>query len=317
MSNISLSDIFKHAQDEKVWTALNTVNRRGRIFWCVEAIFLSVALSVVSIVWVGEPSATAPDGIASLYGSGKIGSSVQALLFNWPFAFLTAPLAATVGAWEVALALQLIADRYDERQATYAPVAKYILAFEIIGIVDCFGALVTGYLPGGMWSLRSSFLNFILFPVPLIAIGATALAVPCCSTFTSRDISKAAVGFGFAILISIGANTCHLIAASREYSGGAMPAGDVIVHVSLVIFALVMCKYTLAAVKESLSEPSEFNMLGWGLKRALSATPASSTDAYNGGPTVAGIVFFVICMNTRIYFVWVVCIAIKEGEVTL
>lgn len=277
--------------------------------------------SVVGVVWVGDPSTTGPqaeDFRDSLFGSSIDDDTLylQATVFNWPFACITAPLAATIGAWEVSLLLQVFADRFDSGEGKYSSVAKYLVVIEVLGMVDLVGALFTGYPTGGIWCIIVVDIYLWLFPVALVAVGVTTLVIPCCRKVTSRGVSKAMVGGGIGIMISFAVYLCNIFAFWREYVGGTMSREDVVATVCLAIFALVMWKYLLAAVKVSLEESGEFKMLGWGLKRAMCAT-SSTTDAESTGLTVVGILLFVVSVNTRVCFVWVISHAIVNGKVKL
>lgn len=304
-----------------MWTALKTVDRRARIFWCVEAVYLSVVLSLVGVVWVGDPLATAPDGLdvpdESDWGFGWSYLEMQAIVFNWPFVCLTAPLGATIGAWEVALVLQLIADNFDDgvHAANYSPLVKYVAALEVVSVVDWGGAMISSGVPGGLWLINHPIFYLISIPLFLFTVGA-CLAIPCCRRFISADVSKAMVGMGLGFVVTSLATGCHYIATMREYLGGSMSAGDFIADGALAVFSLAIWRYLLAAVQVSLSNPSACNILGWGFKRAICAT-SGVPDAEAARPTVAGIFLFVLTLNTRVYFGWVVCHTIKHDVVRL
>lgn len=304
-----------------MWTALKTVDRRARIVWCVEAIFLSVVLSLFGVVWVGEPRATAPDGldIPSHSGWGTGVDYLWAKIFNWPYACFSAPLAATIGAWEVALVLQMIADRYDAgiHLANYSPIAKYFVALELVSILDIVGAMMTSFSPGGVWCFDAWYIFLVSVPPSLVTIGTATLAVSRYWTFPFRYASNAMVGFGLGLGISFSMAVCRYHAYRREYLGGAMFSADVVADVAHAGFAMIMWKYLLAAVKVSLSDPTEFKIFRWSLKRIIRGTSAISTAAENADLTIAGIMFFVVSLSTRVYFVWVLVFLITEKAVRL
>ncbi|CAM9799803.1 unnamed protein product, partial [Ascophyllum nodosum] len=55
--------LFISDLDEKLWTALQTVSTRSRLFWCVEAFAVSLVLAIAGITWFGNMEATSADGV--------------------------------------------------------------------------------------------------------------------------------------------------------------------------------------------------------------------------------------------------------------
>lgn len=277
-----------------------------------------MVLSLFGVVWVGEPTATAPDGLRLSEASKLdfVTDLPQEVVFNWPFACLTAPLGATIGAWEVALVLQLVADRFDHYKARCSPRAKYWLAVEVLGLIDNVAALATGMFPGGIWCFGSWALSIAVFPSIFVAFRAVALVVPRCSKCDIRGVFKTMVGLSLGLAIAAGVRICSCTASKSEYLGGTMSAGDVIAHVALALFALTVWRYLFAAVPLSLAAPGEFNMLGLSFKQTMCAA-AADTDSESTRLTVVGIMFFVVSMSTRVYFLWMLGFSITQEAVKL
>lgn len=72
----------------------------------------------------------------------------------------------------------------------------------------------------------------------------------------------------------------------------------------------------MAAVKVSMEAFGILKMLGSSLKHATCAT-SSSPDDESTGPTVVGILFFIVRLNTRVLFLFVISNALVKGGVKL
>lgn len=120
--------------------------------------------------------------------------------------------------------------------------------------------------------------------------------------------------YGISFCVSI----FHYYAAMCHYLDGTTSTVtvDVIVYVTLAVFVFVILKCLQVAVKVSLSNPSEFQLLGSSSKRTMCAT-SSNTAAENAGKSVAIFLFFDVSLNTRVHFGWYLRYTIMKGAVRL
>jgi len=322
---------FETSQDEKIGAALKTVNSRYRLFWVAEAIFLSVALAVVGIIWLGETTATTSDGI-STPDDGLSSSeddtepwtqkwnedTVRAQMFNWLFACFIAPFGATVLAWEVAFVLQSVADRYDPRETTRSSsnLKQFILveAFFLVNLGLSLMELVFSQLMVSYDRVSPNGLVFpllrIILPAVLTAVGVVGICLPCGKWCPPRSLCKALIGLGMGTIAFL--STPFVV--ERIY--GFKSLLPELIVVTFAAASWFTCLVSLAAAIFETFEgyPASFRVVAWRIGKIGSS---SSGNDDGGSSTVIGSAFVVVCMYVKLYVLEVFIYAIYFGDVKI
>lgn len=328
---------FESSQDEKIWAALKTVNNRYRLFWVAEAIFLSVALAVMGIIWLGETTATTSDGISTPPDDGLSSSedddtepwttqkwneddTVRAQMFNWLFACFIAPFGATVLAWEAAFVLQSVADRCDTRETTHSSSnLKQFALLEAFFLVNLGLSVVELVFSQLMFSydrvLSPDGLVFLLVRIILLAVlttvGVAGICLPCGKWRPPHSFCKALVGLGIGAIAFL--STPFVV--ERIFYGFKYLLPKLIVE-TFAAASWFTCIFSLAsAIFETFEGyPARFRVVAWRIGKIGSS---SSDDDDGGSSTVLGCAFVVVCMYVSLYVLEVFIYAIYFGDVKI
>ena len=297
------------------------MNNNYRLFWVFEALVLSKTLAVMSILWLGETTATttgwAGDDSASIVNDDDQSSSnviqqksveyFQYSVYDTFFACFITPVGATICAWEAAAVLQYIAGRLlDSNQPMRSPKMKYFVWLEVFFLCE-HGIHVYVVL-----SERSSRFNFYTssfslvcnsLPATSTVVGAVGMLLPPCKLLThlNRDVFKVLVGVGLGRALFVGSN---FVAMKIAHDPVLL---SIFVVVSLTAISVLL---VIGIFKTFESFPARFIVIAWRL-------PCTSSPIGDVGDkeasTIVGAAFVAGCIYVRMHVLEVMWFAILLG----
>ena len=261
----------------------------------MEAFAVSLAFAIAGITWFGNTEAASTGGIDLL----KIPRNGGAIIFEVGFVWLIAPIGATVGAWEVALLLQYIADRRSSEEPTSPPNLGNFLVVEILAMCLFWGVYFLS-LP--------ALLPFALSAAALIAKLFTGHP-HCLSLGRLKMFVGVGVGFG----ISISHVLLFLLTMSSQWSSWSIE--EYFMFATAAVASLVLSKYLVKAIGESFQScPVDMGALAWTLD--FWKRDSAGNHGYEADPTVFGTALVTWGLLIRTYFVFFVVAGVIYEDVT-
>ncbi|CAN0434789.1 unnamed protein product [Ascophyllum nodosum] len=282
-----------------MWTALQTVSTRSRLFWCVEAFAVSLVLAIAGITWFGNMAATSAEGIDMLKGIDLVTTPI---VFGTGFVFLIAPIGATVVAWEITLFYEHFAERYTRTDAVLPRNLRIILTLNAMVAVHVLCFILVSTLSG-----------FLFIPLLL----PTAAGVVMCSSYctkTSLRRLKFVIGVGVGFGFSLTHTALYQAMYDLGLEGRQSSVEYCVVVVSNAALSLILAIYLVKAIKESIeSYPVDVKALTW----KLNCCKRGSEDdrAHEADPTFFGTVMVVWSLYACALFVLYLAAAVYSGVV--
>lgn len=181
---------------------------------------------------------------------------------------------------------------------------KCFLAIKVLCIIDLVGALARGLAPGGYWFAGPFIITSILSAlIPIFE--AIRQCIPFCCCLIPPGVFKAVVGVGIGMVVSRTTTAYLLILSSGKGEQG------IFFRLCFEFYAFGTWWHLVRAVMISLTDSKELKILGLSCKGGMSPAPFGGL-ADDAGPTLNGIMFFFICVSTRVYFVWGICCIIMN-----
>ena len=270
------------------------ISTRSRIFWCIEAFAVSLVLAIAGIAWFGNTAAISAVGIDMLKGI----ANGTPLLFEMGFVCLIAPIGATVGAWEIALFLEHVAERFTRTDAVRP---------RNLGNFLLLNALCT------MCILFTRF--WVLIPLLLSAAAGVAVCFPCYTKFLSRGRLKMIIGIGIGYGISVGQTILLLIMYAMSFEGHYWSVQYCAVVACNAALSLFLAVSLVKAIRQSFeSYPVDMRALTW----RLNVYKKDSTGNHNheADMTIFGSILVVWSLYTRTIFSVLLMVTVHSLSVT-
>ena len=287
----------------------------------------------MGIIWLGEITATTPAGITAASSDDQSRTyysdfefSIEqanreiflALLYNWFFACIIAPIGATVLAWEVAFMLQSSANRYDSREATRTANMSQFLFFEAFFLMNLAYILLVQFI-FSQWFTSFDLVSFygglvfssvrLVVTAALSAMGAVCICLPCLEGYISRGLCKVLIGLGIGKALFVLASLLVVFISSLSSS---LSITMVIVTLASVVLMIGLFVLGVAITETFESFPAKFRVAAWRWRRTRGDL-SPPTDGVGDSPAIVGSTTVALGLYVRMYMLEVLIYAIRFG----